>query len=212
MEKILFLLEIAGTFAFAVSGAVTGIHKRLDIFGVLVCAVITALGGGVLRDIMISNLPPAMFQNETYFLVTLVATAAAFCAARILKNTFSSYMDKIEQINNLFDAAGLGVFTVIGMNTAIAKGFGDNAFFVIFLGMITGCGGGILRDVLVQEMPMVFYKRIYAVASLAGSILYYFLRMQWGIGEITAAFCGAGAVFLLRVLASVFRWDLPKAF
>lgn len=211
MDTMLLVLELIGTCAFAISGAVLGITKRFDIFGVIFCGIITALGGGTIRDILLGNLPPAMFKNYIYLIFAVITCLLTFIIACILKTKFSENIIIIDKVNNVFDAVGLGVFTVVGMNVAISSGFQDNFFFVIFLGMTTGCGGGILRDVIVSEVPFVLKKRIYAVASIAGGAVYYLLFIVFSQGAVLSAVAGISVIFLLRILASVFKWDLPKA-
>ncbi len=208
---MLLFLELIGTCAFAVSGAVLGITKRFDIFGVIFSSIITALGGGTIRDILMGNLPPAMFRNYIYLIFALVTAVLTFITASILKTKFSENIVIIDKVNNIFDAVGLGVFTIVGMNAAVNSGFSDNFFFVVFLGMTTGCGGGILRDVIVSDVPFVLRKRVYAVASIAGGILYYVLLITLKQGQIISAVAGIVLIFVLRILASVFKWDLPKA-
>ncbi len=211
MDTVILVLEIIGTCAFAISGAVLGITKRFDIFGVIFSAIITALGGGTIRDILLGNLPPAMFRNYIYLIFAVATSVLTFIIASILKNKFSENIVIIDKVNNIFDAVGLGVFTVVGMNVAIGNGFGDNFFFVVFLGMTTGCGGGILRDVIVSDVPFVLRKRIYAVASITGGVVYYVLFMLLHCPELISALSGIIIIFALRLLASVFKWDLPKA-
>ncbi len=212
MEKLFFFLEIIGTAAFAVSGAMAAMHKHLDIFGVLFCGIVTALGGGVIRDTLLGSLPPEMFKSYSYLITAVAAGVAAFVAARILNSKFETKAASIDRVNNIFDAVGLGVFTVAGINLAVNSGYSDNAFFVIFLGMTTGCGGGIFRDICIREVPLVFSKRIYAVASLAGGCVYYFMHVYLNLHGVLAVAAGIGVVFVLRLLASVFRWDLPRAY
>ncbi len=211
MDTMILILELIGTCAFAVSGAVLGITKRFDIFGVILSGTITALGGGTIRDILLGNLPPAMFQNYIYLIFAVASCLLTFITASILKSKFSENIEIIDKVNNVFDAMGLGVFTVVGINVAVNKGFGDNFFFVIFLGMLTGCGGGILRDVIVSDVPFVLTKRIYAVASIAGGCIYWGLSKFPQLGEIIPVVAGILSIFLLRLLASVFKWNLPKA-
>ncbi len=211
MNTMILALELIGTCAFAVSGAVIGITKRFDIFGVILSGVVTALGGGTIRDILLGNLPPAMFKNYIYLIFAMGACILTFTVASILKTRFQENIVTIDKVNNIFDALGLGVFTVVGINVGISSGFGDNFFFVIFLGMLTGCGGGILRDVIISEIPFVLRKRIYAVASIAGGCLYHFLLVYCQLSEIICSLAGIILIFALRLLASVFKWDLPKA-
>ena len=211
MDNIILILEVIGTVAFAVSGAAVGINKRLDFFGVLFCTVVASTGGGVIRDVLIGNLPPVMFSNYIYLFTALIIGIMVFITAGVFKNIYLREITNVDKVNNIFDALGLGVFTVTGMNTAINMGYGDNAFFIIFLGVTTGCGGGILRDVIINEVPFVLTKRIYAVASLAGAVVYYVLAITVEAGEIISVCSGIVTIFTIRILASVFRWDLPRA-
>ncbi len=212
MSDIILVLELIGTVAFAVSGAVAAMEKHLDIFGVLFCGIITALGGGTIRDTLLGKFPPAMFSDYIYLIFAVATSLVAFIAAKILNTRFERNVKIIDKVNNFFDAIGLGVFTVVGIDAAINAGFPQNAFFAIFLGATTGCGGGILRDIIIREIPSVFTKRIYAVASLAGGTLYYLLLVTFSVGNIIAVSASIALIFLLRLFASLFRWDLPKAY
>lgn len=212
MEQFILVLEIIGTCAFAISGAVVSINKHLDIFGVIFCGIITALGGGVIRDILLSNLPPAMFCNYIYAFFAVGSAVFTFCFARIVKNSFASKIKYIDRINNIFDAIGLGIFTIVGINTALAMGYADNPFFVIFLGMTTGCGGGLLRDILVREIPFILSEKIYAIASIFGGIVYYFMVVDFHLDPFLSVICGVALIFITRITSSVFHWDLPKAY
>lgn len=211
MDTMILILELIGTCAFAVSGAVLGITKRFDIFGVILSGTVTALGGGIIRDLLLGNLPPAMFRNYIYLIFAVGTSILTFITASILKSKFSENIVIIDRVNNIFDAMGLGVFTIVGINIAESGGFGDNFFFVIFLGMTTGCGGGILRDAIISEVPFVLKKRVYAVASIAGGCVYFLLNRIPAAGEFIPVIAGISVIFLLRIFASVFRWNLPKA-
>ena len=152
-----------------------------------------------------------MFTNYHYLLMAAVCAVAVFIVARIFKERYVRSEKLIEQINNVFDAIGLGIFAVSGARIGMEAGFADNGFLVTFLGMTTAVGGGMIRDVLLQEMPFVLTKRVYAVAAIAGALCYWVLetlgappRMAYGLGwALTVA---------LRLMATVFRWNLPKAF
>ena len=207
-DNIFFILEIIGTIAFAVSGAVLAVKKEADIFGVLFLGIITAVGGGILRDIMLGALPPRIFTDSVYVLVASAVSLTVFLFAVIFYDKYTYSENRIDRINNIFDAVGLGVFSVYGMIAGIEAGYGDNGFFVIFLGMTTGIGGGIIRDTLVKDMPFVLRKRIYAVASLSGCLLYYMLY-RLTVDNVIAAFIGMAAVFALRMLATKYKWNLP---
>ncbi len=211
MTNLIFVLEIIGTVAFAVSGAMVGIEKRLDLLGVILCGLFTAVGGGAMRDIFMGDLPPAMFVKIVYVSTAFATCIVTFGVARVFKDKYLNNVKLINRINNVFDAIGLGVFTVGGMNAAMLNGFGDNAFFVLFLGVITGCGGGVIRDVTVNEIPVIFTKNIYALASLAGGVVYYILHLCMDAGEVIAVSAGILTVFVLRMLAARYKWNLPKA-
>ena len=207
MEKLMFVLELIGAAAFAVSGAMAAIKNRADIFGVIFLAVTTALGGGVIRDVLLGQLPPKMFVSYWYLLAAVLASLIVFFDAYIRKEKYFANKDKLSEINNIFDAVGLGVFTVSGMNTAM--GVSDNVILILTLGVITGVGGGMLRDMMTNTMPKVLRKRVYAVASLIGGALYYVLYLI-GVNDILSAVIGMVTIFVLRVLATVYKWNLPS--
>ena len=186
------------------------IDKGTDIFGVLLMAVFTALGGGTLRDVLIGHFPPRMFTNFHYVLLACICALAVFIIARIFKERYIERERLIEQVNNVFDAIGLGIFAVSGARIGMEAGFADNIFLTTFLGTTTAIGGGMLRDVLLQEMPFVLKKRVYAVAAIVGA-LGYALLMRMGMNSVMAYALGMMATIAVRILATVFRWNLPKA-
>ena len=202
--------EALGTAAFAVSGAMVAIDKGTDIFGVLLMAVFTALGGGTLRDVLIGHFPPRMFTNFHYVLLSCICAVTVFIIARIFKERYIERERLIEQVNNVFDAIGLGIFAVSGARIGMEAGFADNIFLTTFLGTTTAIGGGMMRDVLLQEMPFVLKKRVYAVAAIVGA-LGYALLMRMGMNSVMAYALGMMATIAVRILATVFRWNLPKA-
>ena len=210
-EIFFLILEIAGTVSFAISGAMAALEKKVDLFGVIVLGITTALAGGIFRDMLVGRVPPAAFSDGTYMKIAFVTSVIVFLAAWMFSDKYVNNIQVIDTINNIFDAAGLGVFTITGANVAMTMGYMDNNFFVIFLGTVTGVGGGILRDLMIGEIPFILRKRIYAVASLLGGCIYYVLLSK-NVADMTAAFIGIGIVFSLRMLATIFRWNLPKAF
>ena len=205
--NIIFIVEIIGTIAFASSGAMVAVRKRLDLFGIIVLGVITAVGGGMLRDLMIGNIPP-MFRNPVYVLAAFLTVLVLFLLFRCWPFLLGSrYIEGYEKIMNILDAIGLGAFTVIGIDTGVEAGYGDYHFLIIFLGVITGIGGGILRDIMAGETPYVLKKHIYACASIAGACLYVVLLQ---VTRSDSAMIGSALlVVAIRILASHFRWDLP---
>ncbi len=205
----MLIMEIIGTIAFAVSGALVAISFSLDIFGVAFLGVITAVGGGMLRDLLIGNHPPKIFSLSYLLIIALLTAIIVFIISYINKHRFFEFKEKIEKINNLFDAIGLAAFTVTGTEMACVAGFSDKAIFVIFMGMLTGVGGGIFRDVLVSQTPYVLKKHIYAVASILGSILYYVISITYGF-EYLGTIISMLTVVIIRLLAAKYLWELPK--
>ena len=181
METFLFLLELAGTVAFAVSGAVLGIEKHMDIFGVGLLGITTAVGGGILRDLVVGLTPPRAFQDPIYLLVALgVSVVLFFPFVRRLIGRSKRVFDALMLI---MDAAGLGIFTITGMNTAITLAGCTDPLLLVFVGLLTGTGGGVLRDVL--------------------------LRQVWqGPGAVLT---GVVVVVVIRCAAAHFEWNLPRA-
>ena len=208
--SVFFMIEIVGTIAFACSGALVAIKKNLDLLGVIVLGVTTAVGGGMLRDLLIGIHPPALFVNPVYVLAAFVAVLILFAFVRYRRITMEALSSLwYERVMNLLDAIGLGAFTVVGTDTPIGAGFGGYKFLMIFLGVITGVGGGILRDMMAGETPAVLRKHVYACASLAGAVSYVALRnvMDNGWDMILSALL----VVVIRVLARHYRWNLPRA-
>lgn len=206
-SPFIYAAEMVGTVAFASSGAMLGIRKNLDLFGVIVLGLCVAVGGGILRDIILGLTPPGAFQNPSYAMVALITSVLLFFLVYWKQEILNSrYLVIYEKIMNYCDAVGLGIFTVIGVYNAWLLGY-RGRFFLIFLGVLTGVGGGIIRDVLANTMPFVLHKHIYAVAALAGALVCTLL-----IGRHVYAAMGAGCavIILIRLLASRFCWDLPK--
>lgn len=209
MSEIMKVLEIIGTIAFAVSGALVAIGAGLDIFGVVFVGCITAVGGGIVRDILLGISPPSIFTNFPMFLLALLTTIVVFLVAFVNRKRFFELKNKIEHINNIFDALGLAVFTVIGAEAGYINGFSDNGFIIVSIGMITGIGGGIFRDILTDTTPYVLKKHVYALATILGAILYVILKRCFD--NITLiSILPMLLVFLIRLFATIFHWSLPK--
>lgn len=206
---VLKILEIVGTIAFAVSGAFVAIKAKLDLFGVLFIGCITAVGGGIVRDLLIGATPPAIFSRVYILFVALGASALVFLLAYIKRKKFDEIQKKVEYVNTFFDAVGLAAFTVMGTEVAFVHGIYENAFLSIALGMLTGVGGGIFRDVLTDTTPYIFKKHVYALASIGGAIVYYLIRYNVEKAWIPSLIAG-GLIVIIRMLAAHFRWSLPK--
>jgi len=196
----LLVLDLVGTFVFALAGATAGVRRRLDIFGVLVLSLVTASAGGVARDLLIGAVPPAALQDWRYF-------AAAMLAGII---TFLWYptIERLRTPVRMFDAAGLALFAVAGAEKSLD--FGLHPLMAALLGMLTGIGGGMLRDILLAEVPAVLRSDLYAVAALAGAaVVVAGDALQWS--SSLSALAGAILCFVLRMLAIRFDWHLPRA-
>ncbi|MDO5715932.1 MAG: trimeric intracellular cation channel family protein [Tissierellia bacterium] len=202
------VFEIIGTIAFAFSGAMLGIRKEMDIFGIMVLGVVTALGGGLTRDIILGITPPAMFQNSNFALLAVLSSLILFVIFYFKVDFLNSlWIRQVERLMIFFDALGLGAFTVTGINTALTGGF-EKKFLLIFVGMVTGIGGGIIRDVLSREIPFVFREQIYAIASLSGAVVYLITSVYLPI-EINMILCFI-TVVLVRLYAIKKNLHLPR--
>ena len=209
MDTFFFVLEAVGTVAFAISGAIAAIDKETDLFGVIFLSLTTAFGGGMMRDVLI-NRTPSFFTAYFNIGCAVFTALAVFVLAAAFKESFVKRERLAEGINNYFDALGLGVFAVTGAKICIAAGF-DSALAAISLGMITSIGGGMIRDLCLGEIPFVLKKRIYAVASLVGASLYFVLYKFTSLPEFLSMIIGVLAVIAIRVVATVFKLNMPKA-
>lgn len=278
VETITTIAEFIGIVAFAISGALVAMKRRFDIFGVIVLGVITAVGGGALRDIILGITPPSMFRNSDYVMIAFVTSCLCFA---VLRNTTGKRPNKVVSVNarrncvsanftsrknnsdcvssankadfdrsssrpnsekvrpagkiyakkilrafspeklcenkqffkdavNFFDAIGLGIFAVTGANTAVTHGFSDNAFLAIFVGVITGIGGGMLRDILAGKVPFVLYKDIYASAAIVGAALYFFM-FKIGANPLATVIVPVVTTVAIRIIATCARLELPKS-
>ena len=203
-----YIIEIIGTVAFASSGAMIGIRKNMDIFGINVLAVTTALGGGLIRDLVLGINPPNMFRDSSYALAAIITACLLFALFRLRQQLLESrFVEMYEKWMNVMDAIGLGAFTVIGIDTALGVGY-DSIFLLIFVGVITGIGGGMLRDIMAGNTPFVFVKHVYACASIAGAVVCLILRNF--LGDTAAMLIAACLVVVIRFLAAHYRWNLPR--
>lgn len=197
--QFLFIIDIIGTISFAVSGAFMAMEKKLDPFGVLVLAFVTAIGGGTLRDMMIGNLPVSWLTNST-------ATIVIFASA-VATMFFGKYLRHLTTTLFFFDALGLGLFTIVGIKLGIAKGFSVGV--CITLGTITACFGGVVRDVLLNNIPLLFRKEIYAMACIAGGMIYFLLRELKVDTDVVTIICIL-IIFAIRIVAVRYKISLPN--
>jgi uncharacterized membrane protein YeiH len=191
------IMDVTGTFSFALAGSLAAMEKRLDPFGVLIIAFATAIGGGTIRDLLLGNTPVTWLSD--------FRTAATILTAFFIALIFASHLKRWFRLLSFFDALGLGFFTLIGIEKAIDHHLQPG--ICVALGTITGCFGGVLRDVLLNKVPMVFEKEIYASASILGGIVYFFLQTVTNV-EL-AYLAGFTIIVCLRLLALKYNWSLP---
>ncbi|AMN44127.1 trimeric intracellular cation channel family protein [Rhodoplanes sp. Z2-YC6860] len=194
------LLDLLGTFVFAISGATAGAKRQLDLFGILVLSFVAANFGGITRDVLIGSVPPAAISDWRYLAASLLAGVITFF--------WSPLVEKLSNSVLVFDAAGLALFAVSGTHKALA--FGLNPVMAALLGMLTGIGGGMVRDVLVNEIPTVLKADIYALAALAGAAVVV-IGSALAISATVYTAVGALLCFALRLMAIHRGWHLPAA-
>ncbi|WP_367132604.1 trimeric intracellular cation channel family protein [Saccharothrix sp. HUAS TT1] len=197
---LLTALELVGIAAFAASGAVAAVHARLDVFGVIVLALTTALGGGIIRDVLLGVHPPAALVSWPYLAVAGVTGLVVFW--------FHPTVARLRRAVLLLDAVGLGLFVTAGTTTAL--GLGAPPYAACLVGMTTGIGGGALRDVLLREIPLVLRREIYAVAALCGAVVVAF-GDYLGLPAVPVTLVGSAVIVGLRLLALWRRWNAPVA-
>lgn len=203
------LIELIGTVAFAVSGALIGLKKDTDLLGVICLGVITATGGGMMRDIFMGVFPPIAFVKPIYVSCATITTIVVFLVAKYQLDAKERFPRKLyNDVLFYMDSLGLGIFTVMGVIAAMNRFSFNNAFFCIFSGVTTGVGGGLIRDVIVDRLPDIFTKHIYAVASIVGAILTYYLLCY--TSAIYAMVVGTAVVVIIRSLSRKYQWNLPK--
>ncbi|WP_026522657.1 trimeric intracellular cation channel family protein [Butyrivibrio sp. VCB2001] len=205
---IMVIIENVGLIAFAISGAVVAAKKDMDLFGINLMALVTATGGGLIRDIIIDRIPPVMFVNPSLTIITLITANIAFVVMYLKKPMPKGITPVYDKLLFWLDTLGLAAFTVDGAFAGIYSDYSDNLFLVAFLGVITGIGGGLIRDVLADKVPYVLVKHVYAIACIAGAAVTVVLWKFTG-SELISSLFGFSTIVLLRFLAMHFEWNLP---
>ncbi len=206
-DMFMFVMDLMGTVAFAFSGTMLAVKKRMDVFGVSILALTTAVGGGVIRDLIIGQIPPVTFRNPIYALAAVMTANVIFWVLYVVRKRREKprfLMAHYERLLFWMDTLGLAAFTVEGTMAGVGNGW----FLMIFVGVLTGVGGGVLRDMMAGETPSIFVKRVYACASLAGAAATVCLG-SW-LGREAAMVTGFLLILVIRFLAAHFRWDLPR--
>lgn len=201
VSGFLKVLDLIGTFVFAISGAAAGVKHRIDLFGVLVLSIVAATAGGITRDVLIGAIPPASIDDWRYITLSLIAGFVTFF--------WYPLMAKMKSPVQLFDALGLGLFAVVGAGKALAYHLGPGA--AVLMGVLTGIGGGMARDILVAEVPVVFTAELYAVAALAGAAVVVIGDTFLPRSAAIAPAIGGIVCVVLRLLAIRRGWKLPVA-
>lgn len=205
MEIFVRVLEIIGTIAFAASGALIAMRRHMDILGVIVLGVVTAVGGGILRDVILGITPPLAFRDPTCAMIAMGTSVLLFIPW--IRHGLMGRQRVFDFSLFLMDSVGLGVFTVMGIWNALDFNPDRSTFLLVFVGVLTGVGGGVIRDVLAGQMPFILVKHVYACASLLGAIgcalLWRFLP------SYAAMLIGSALVLVIRLLAAHYHWNLP---
>lgn len=216
LDFILDIINIVGIISFAAAGAMISIDREIDLFGVIFLSLTTCFGGGILRDVLvgqaIGRLVPVFFKELEMEIIVCVLTAlAVFLIAFVFKDKYVKEEATVEKINNVLDALGLGVFASVGTGAYLALG----PFVAITMGAISAVGGSLIRDVMLRDIPFILRKRVYAVAALAGSAVYYIIveLIMKGVksADIVGTIACMAVIFVIRMCATVFRWNMPKA-
>jgi uncharacterized membrane protein YeiH len=196
--SLLYAIDITGTFVFAISGALAGAAKKFDLFGASVIALVTALGGGTIRDLLIGSQPVGWMKDLNYLLAVAIAIAVSFL--------FKRYVERLRKTLFLFDTIGIGVFTILGLQKTLAMGL--SPIIAILMGMVSAVFGGVVRDVLCNEDPLIFRREIYATACLAGGLVYVLLD-SLSVRSDVSIILTVLLIIVLRGLAVKRKWYLP---
>ena len=207
MDLFITVFQMIGTVAFAASGALTALHKKMDLLGVIVLGVVTAVGGGIIRDLLLGITPPLAFRDPLAVMVAIAVSVILFIPK--IRHLLMHNQRVFDTSLLIMDSVGLGIFTVMGIWNALDFSPERSTFLLIFVGVITGVGGGVLRDVLAGNTPYIFVKHVYACASLLGAVI---CTLLWRVVPSYAAMLtGVLTVLILRLLSAYFRWNLPRA-
>lgn len=207
MPSLILALELIGTIAFAVNGAVVAVRKGMDVFGVTILGLTTAVGGGVIRDLLLGNTPPVTFREPVYALTAIGASLIVFL--KPVRHFLTGNHRHTAMLLQVSDSLGLALFTVNGVQVAYLLGHAGSLFLLTFVGVVTGVGGGVLRDMMAGRTPYIFVKHVYASAALAGALL---CAALWpAAGQAVSMLSGFSVIMVIRLLSAHYRWSLPHA-
>ena len=216
MGTVIEIINIIGIISFSAAGAMIAIDKENDLFGVVLMSVMTCFGGGIMRDMIaghsIGRMLPIFFTDMKMEIIVCIITAfIVFLLAMRFKSKYVEEEESVEKINNILDALGIGVFTTLGTYAYLEFGL----FVSVTMGVITAVGGGAIRDVFLRSVPMILHKRVYAIPCILGGIIYYLIAEVLMKGKeasfTVATICCILLIFITRMLATYFKWNIPKA-
>lgn len=196
-----YAIDLLGTIAFAISGVLVAMHKKMDLFGILIIAFVTAIGGGTIRDVIIGNTPVGWMKDMNY--------TYAIIGSAVFAIIFRKKINYLRTSLFLFDTIGIGLYTVVGVEKGITAGL--HPIICIALGTISACFGGVIRDILCNEIPVIFRKEIYATACIVGGAAYFLIEMLPIEGDFVFMFAGL-VVIIVRLLAVKFKISLPSVY
>lgn len=207
MQLFISVLEMIGTVAFAASGALTAMRKKMDLLGVIVLGVVTSVGGGIIRDVLLGITPPLAFRDPLTVIVAIAVSIILFIPW--VRHHLMHNQRLFDTALLVMDSVGLGIFSVMGIWNALDFSPERSTFLLVFVGVLSGVGGGVLRDILAGNTPYIFVKHVYACASLLGATL---CALLWRVvPSYIAMLVGMLSVLILRLLSAYFRWNLPHA-
>ena len=214
MDNLLFsITEYVGVVSFAISATLFALNKKTDIIGALLITLLTCFGGGMLRDFTLGQTPPNLLSNPSFWVQELVAISV--CILLFHTSFFKKVLKVLAKHQHDFwlevtDAIGLAAFVVIGVDYAILLGYESNLIILIFSGCITSVGGGMLRDICTATLPRIFHKHVYLLPCIVGSALYALTKSELVLGEIWATILTIALIITVRVLACIYKWNLPR--
>lgn len=212
MQNYIFYIELIGIVAFAISGALEGIKNKMDFLGVVILGIVTATGGGVIRDLILGINPPLSFRSGLNIYISIITSVIVFVVALFNDKVNKRTVHKVFEDALVYtDAVGLGVFTVTGMQIAYSVSYEYSAILYIFVGLISGVGGGVIRDLLTDNVPYIMDRHVYASASIAGGFVFHQLQWQTIIHDVISIPVCIIIIVIIRVFAYKKKWNLPKA-
>lgn len=210
MDTVFLVIECVACVAWGFYNSMLAMHKKMDVFGIWMIAITTTFGGGLVRDLVLGSVPHCLTDLDFYLCEAIVTVTTVICMILVEFPKIRSvlFLHENSVLLNVFDAIGLSVFCITGMQGAI-EAYPDNYILMIFAGTCTGIGGGMIRDLFLMRIPYVFVKHVYAVPCIVGSALYAILYVTAGLDNLIAMIISLAVIFTLRIIATVFHWNLP---